>query len=83
MYFIELTFYFYDKAVPEKSRCTGKKFWQKITDISRFTAYRHLTELTGDESRDSSTKIMLNTGEIVEVCETVEEIVAKIKKSKI
>lgn len=81
MNFIQLTFYYYDKSFPEKSLCTKKKFWQKVSNISRITPYQAYNEASGRKSLDSSTKIVLESGEIIEVCETVNEILDKIKKT--
>lgn len=66
--FIELTYYEHNRTFPEKSGGTGKKFFMNTDDISTITPY------------EKSTKVRHKyTNVVIEVVETYEVILAKLK----
>ena len=66
--FIELTYYKYNTIYPSDSGTTEKEFLLNSEDISTVTPY------------EGSTKIRFKyTGETIEVTETLEEIIVKLK----
>lgn len=75
MKFIKLTYYDFNKSYPEKSKCTNKEFYLKADSISRLTSYIPMNTESKKTSPHPSTKIVLENGEIVEVCQSMDEIV--------
>lgn len=78
MKFIKLTFFKFDKQYPHKSKCTNKEFWLNKDDISRFTEYKRPQH--GSIETDSSTKLTLKSGDVIEVCEDLDTISKKLNK---
>lgn len=75
MKFIKLTYYNFNKSYPEKSKCTNKQFYLKADSISRLTSYIPTNTQNNKTSPYPSTKIVLEHGEIIEVCQSMDEIV--------
>jgi len=67
MRFIELTYYRPEKRYGTKSGDTNKKFHLDPSRIVKFTQY------------DDSIKLSLDTGEDLEISESLEQLVRKIK----
>lgn len=70
MAFIKLTYYKPEKSYGNSGGPTTKQFFLAVDSIVRITEY------------PKSVKLSLNTGDDIEVCETLDVIISKVKTSK-
>jgi len=81
MKFIKLTYFVYDPQFPSKSYCTGKCFWLNIDKVEQVVPYEpHKSKDSDRNNQPPSTKLIMVSGNKIEVCETVEEIILKLNK---